>query len=74
MTVAALPLPRFEVIQSHAATCRVNLLCWDLTELEARRVLRELEDAQRARQGIVMVSGKPEDGWVFSIRPLKGRT
>lgn len=60
--------PLFEVVQSHPATGRTNLLVWDVTELEAIRILRELDNAQRARQGMVLVGDKPEAGWVYSSR------
>lgn len=61
--------PLYEVVQVHPATCRVNLLCWDVTEPEAARVLRELQDAQRARQGAIISGGKTEMGWSYIVRP-----
>jgi hypothetical protein len=73
MTVAALPPQAlFEILQSHPATCRANLVCWNLTKPEAVRVLRELQDAQRARQGAIVISGKSESGWVYSLRSTAG--
>ena len=68
MSAPAASEPRFEVIQTHHATGRVNLLAWDLTGPEASVILDQLEAAQCARQGAILVSGKPETGWRYQAR------
>lgn len=68
-----LPASTYEVVQHHPATCRTNLLAWGLVGPEASRILDELEAAQRARQGAVVVDGHLEQGWVYAAR-VAGRT
>lgn len=62
------PPSTWEVIQHHPASCRTNLLAWNLTGPEASRILDQLEEVQCARRGAILICGKPEMGWVYLAR------